>query len=239
MRVFSTRGAIGPVAAAARTWSQTDGRPVEVAGCDATCLHGDCDGQPERGFLKEVSKARYDLAIAGSGADLDDLERTGVCVPGSLRSLGLREVALLVPRGNPARIERLEDLTREGLRVGISTLDCLRGAWEDVCGRAGLVDEVSRNITARVAGCMALEGRIVRGELDAAFGWLTSAGQHSRIETVRLPDELRTLRSTSAAVIKGGVDPEGAREFSAFLASTDGWSHFAAAGWTVPPTRAR
>ena len=239
MRVFSTRGAVGPVAAAARAWSDGGGRAVEVAGCDANCLHGDCDGQPTRGFVREVGKARYDLAIAGSEADLDDLESTGVCVPGTRRSLGLREVALLIPRGNPAGIGALEDLAVEGRRVGISTMDCLRGVREDVCGWAGIIDEVGRNITARVAGCMALEGRIVRGEIDAAFGWLTSARQHSRIEVLRLPEALRTLRSTPAVVIKGGIDPDGAREFADHLASPDGWAHFSAAGWTLPPSGAR
>jgi accessory colonization factor AcfC len=239
MRVFSTRGAVTPVAAAARAWRQGTGRTVEVAGCDASCLHGDCDGEPVRGFLREVGKARYDLAVAGSEADMDDLARTGVCVRGTRRSLGLREVALLIPRGNPAGITRLEDLARPGVRVGISTLDCLRGAWEDVCARAGCVAEVGQNITSRVAGCMALEGRIVRGELDAAFGWSSSADQHSRIEAVRLPQEHRTLRSTAAAVIKGGVDPEGAKELADYLCSAAGWGHLAAAGWTVPPVSAR
>ena len=226
------------MAAAARAWSEGSARTVEVAGCDASCLHGDCDGEPVRGFLREVGKERYDLAVAGSEADMDDLERTGVCVPGTRRSLGLREVALLVPRGNPAGVAALEDLAGSGVRVGISTLDCLRGVWEDVCGRAGLVTEVGRRITCRVAGCMALEGKIVRGELDAAFGWITSAQQHSRIEAVRLPKEYRTLRSTAAVVIKGGVDPDGARELLEHLASPLGWEHFAAAGWTVSPSGA-
>lgn len=229
------------MAAAARAFSVQTGIKVDVSACEATWHHGRCDGDGdgECGLLREVRRQPFDLAIAGSEADLDDLERTEACVSSTRRSLGLREIAILVPRGNPAGVERLEHLTRPGVRVGISTLDCLRGAWEDACARAGCLFELLPNIAVRAPGCMNLEGMIIRGELDAAFGWATSADAHSRIDSVPLPDAARTLRSTGAVVLKGGIDPEGASRFADYLGSPDGWARFAAAGWSVPPLTAR
>ena len=215
MRVFCAKGSAPPVIAAARAYRGRSRREVEVAVCGQSCARGQCaPGSTAHGFVPEVAAASFDVAIGGSEADVDDLEQAGMVREGSRRSLGLREAAILVPAGNPAGVRGLLDLARPGLRIGISTIDCLRGVWEDVCGRAGCIHQVSPNISARVTGCMAIIRAVTVGEVDAAFGWSSFAYGNPRVACVRLPPAYRIYRATAAAVLQDAVDPAGAASFA-------------------------
>lgn len=228
-RLFSARGSAPPVRAAARLFGSESRASVEVAVCSMACVEGACG--PGHGFVEEVTAGRFDAAVAGSESDMDDLDSAGMVEPGTRRGLLLREAAILVPRGTEGRIRSLEDLTRPGVRVAVSTIDCLRGIWEDVCGRADLIDEVGRNVTTRVKGCMALCDAIVRGRVDAAFGWSSFAHLHSRIVAIELPEEFRVRRRTVAAVLRGAQEASTALGLVDFLASKRGQAVFLEHGW--------
>ncbi|MBI2894685.1 MAG: substrate-binding domain-containing protein [Deltaproteobacteria bacterium] len=229
IRIFSARGSAPPVRAAARLFGSENRTAIEVAVCSNACVEGACG--PGHGFVQEVTGRRYDAAVAGSESDMDDLDSAGLVEPGTRRGLALREAAILVPRGMEDRIRSLEDLALPGTRIAVSTIDCLRGMWEDVCGRADLIDEVGQNVTLRVAGCMALCDAIVRGRVDAAFGWSSFACLHSRIVAVELPAELRVRRRTVGAVLRGAQDAVAAIGLVDFMASDRGRAVFLDHGW--------
>lgn len=232
MKLFCAKGSAPPVAAAARLYGLLSGRQVEVDVCGQACVRGECAKEAGiHGFVPEVAARDYDLAIAGAEADMDDLEMAGKVAAGSRRSLGLRMATILVPAGNPAGITGLEDLARPGVRIGISTIDCLRGVWEDICGRAGCIPQVRQNISVRVTGCMALISAIAQRRVDAAIGWSSFAHSHPRIEALELPNDLRIFRATAAAVLEEARDPEGATRFLDYLCSEPGRLIFVHHGW--------
>ncbi|MBI2893063.1 MAG: substrate-binding domain-containing protein [Deltaproteobacteria bacterium] len=231
MKIFSARGSAPPVVVAARAYRNRTGVPVDVAVCSRGCERGQCGPAFGGGFVAEVGAGKYDAAVAGAEADWDDLESSGLARGGPRWSLGMRESVLLVPSDNPAGIRSIDDLTRPGVKVAVSTVDCLRGVWEDVCGRAGCVPEVRANISLRVAGCMAIVRAIVEGTVDAAFGWSTFTGFHRRIAAVRLPESSRIYRSTCAGLVKGTADEEEAERFLDFLVWGLGREIFAEHGW--------
>lgn len=231
MRLFCAKGSAPPVVSAARQYRDLTGRHVQVEVCGAACAKGDCADSDTHGFVHEVRAKPFDMAIAGSEADVDDLEQAGLVACGTRRSLWVREAAILVPQANPAAVSGLSDLHRPGVRIGISTIDCLRGVWEDVCGRAGCLREVGRNISVRVGGCMAIVRALAAAEVDAAFGWSSFAHLHPRIVVVPLPPEFTVYRATAASVLQGAADPEGAAAFIDFLLSDEGRDHFVRNGW--------
>ena len=87
------------------------------------------------------------------------------------RSVGYRRSAILVPMGNPKKIKSISDLTKEGVRVGISVSGCLLGVWDDISSKAGLTDSIRRNITDFADGCGAVMALINQRKVDAVFGW--------------------------------------------------------------------
>ena len=122
MKLFSTKGSSPPVIEAAQLFSAHHGIDVVIEACSQGCAGDDHKAhENHHGFTSEVTAGEYDLAIAGSEADMDDLEMTGIVVEGSRHSLGLRETAILIPAENPGRVRTFEDLFRPGMRVAIST----------------------------------------------------------------------------------------------------------------------
>ena len=228
MKLFCARGSSPPVVAATERYRALTGVTVEVALCGEQCAAGNAHAH---GFYQEVVGGTFDLAVGGSETDMDDLDQAGWLRADSRRSLGLREAAILTPAGNPAGVRHLDDLARPGVRVGVSTVDCLRGVWEDVCGKAGCIPQVRRNVQVRVPGCMAIIRALSRGEVDAAFGWTAFVQFDPRVQIVPLPPELRVRRATAAAILRRCNDHESAAGFLDYLCSAEGQQHFTSRGW--------
>jgi accessory colonization factor AcfC len=140
VRIFSARACAAPLEKAARLFEQKSGISVEISVCSRHCARpvaeeatGATGGDD---FLLEIAEAGiHDLAIAGAEYLLDDGEVRGIVQKGKRRTIGYRASALLVPAGNPKNLHAVEDLARPGVRLAVSVLDCLKGLWEDICGR--------------------------------------------------------------------------------------------------------
>lgn len=239
VRVFSARACAAPLEEAARLFEREAGIAVEISVCSRHCAQPvaeeavGSDGSHD--FLEEIAEAGvHDLAIGGAEFLLDDGEVRGIVARGERRTIACRSSALLVPAGNPKGIAGLEDLARQGVRVGVSVLDCLKGLWEDVAARVGLLDDIRRNITFHANGCIAIVEAVAQGKVDAAFGW--SAFAHlapGRIEVVELPPEQQVLRGTGVGLLAFARQPQLARRFMDFLTTRAARACYGRYGWAV------
>lgn len=169
----------------------------------------------------EVTK-NGDVISTGAEYILDEAEDLGLVVKGSRRTLGFRRSVIIVPLGNPAKITSLEDLCREGVRIGIATDGCLKGVWDDVASKAGLTDLIRRNITNHADACGSLMGLIHQGKVDAVFGW--NAFKFiwpDTCEAIELPPALQVYRSTVVAMISYTKNPELTKKFIDFLVTDE------------------
>ncbi|MHC4542033.1 MAG: substrate-binding domain-containing protein, partial [Planctomycetota bacterium] len=147
VRVFSARACAAPLEKAAELFEQQSGIHVEISVCSRHCAApvaeeatGETGGDD---FLLEISdEGIHDLAIGGAEYLLDDGEIRGIVQKGQRRTIGCRTSAIIVPSGNPANIRCIEDMARPGVRVAVSVIDCLKGLWEDITGRLGLVGKI-------------------------------------------------------------------------------------------------
>ena len=84
-------------------------------------------------LLVEITESKSgDVICCGAEYILDEAEDRELIVKGSRRSLGLRRSVIIVPLGNPAGIHSLNDLCRDGVRIGIAVDGCLKGVWDDI-----------------------------------------------------------------------------------------------------------
>jgi len=194
-----------------------------------------CDiriGKPSA-LLAEIKAGKQgDLICCGAEYMLDEATEAGLVYGESRKSLGLRRSAIVVPKGNPARISSLEDLCRAGIRIGIATEGCLKGLWDDVASRAGVTDEVRRNITRRADSCGAVMALVNLREVDAIFGWSAFARIWPETsETVELPKDLQIFRSTVAGIVSFSRNVGTTRELLEFLASEECDRTYTDYGW--------
>ena len=197
-----------------------------------------CDlriGKPED-LLKEIAKFKKgDVFSAGAEYVLDDAEDRGLMIKGSRKSLGYRRSVIIVPVGNPAKISCIKCLCREGVRIGIAVEGCLKGVWDDVATKAGLTDQIRRNITHHADACGSLMSLIHSNKVDAIFGWNAFQGVWpDTCEVIELPETLQVFRSTVAGIISYTQDKELSKKFIDYLTSAPMRRIYESYGWIYP-----
>jgi len=177
-----------------------------------------------------------DVISCGAEYILDEAEDRGLVVKGSRRSMGFRRSVIIVPLGNPAKITSLNDLCKENVRIGIAVDGCLKGVWDDIASKAGLTDQIRRNITHHADACGSLMGLIHQEKVDAVFGW--NAFQSvwpDTCEVIELPSDLQIFRSTVVAMVSYTKDAELSQKFIDFLTSDDVRKIYTDYGWLNKP----
>ncbi len=240
VRIFSAKACAAPLEKAAKLYEEQTGTKIEISVCSRHCAKpvaeeatGETGGDD---FLLEISDAGiHDLAIAGAEYLLDDGEVRGLVQRGQRRTIAYRTSAIITPADNPKNIQRLEDLAKPGVRVAISMLDCLKGIWEDITGRLGLLDAIRPNICYFANGCVAIVEAVATGEVDAAFGWTAFKHLESdRLHVIEMPPEQQVLRGTAVGMLSFAKDKEKAGHFMDFLASPESRKFYKEFGWCMP-----
>jgi len=239
VRIFSAKACAAPLEKAAKLFEKQTGISVEISVCSRHCAKpiaeeatGETGGDD---FLLEIADARiHDLAIAGAEYLLDDGQVRGIVQRHQRRTIAYRTSAIIAPAGNPKNIRCVEDMAKPGVRVAISVIDCLKGLWEDICGRLGLLDKVRGNICYYANGCIAIVEAVATGQVDAAFGW--TAFKHlapGRIEIIEMPKEQQVLRGTCVGLLAWSRELEASRQFMDFLASCQSQKFYEEYGWVM------
>ncbi len=184
-------------------------------------------------LLSEIAESKEgDILTCGAEFVLDEAQEKGLVLGETRISVGYRKSAILVPMGNPKGIKSISDLAQEGIRVGVSTGGCLLGVWDDISSKAGLTDQIRRNITDFADGCGAVMALINGRKVDAILGWEAFQKLWAKTsEVVELPKELQVFRSTAAGVIGFSRQKELANEFIRFLVSKTGKEIYGTLGW--------
>jgi len=188
-------------------------------------------------LLAEIASSKLgDVFACGAEYILDDAEDQELVLKGSRKSLGLRRSVIITSLGNPAKITSLNDLCRDGVRIGIATEGCLKGVWDDISSKAGLTDKIRRNITHHADGCGSVMSLIHQKKVDAIFGWNTF---HfiwpNTCETIELPSTLQVFRSTPVAVISFTRDTQLSQKFIDFLTQDEVKRIYSDYGWIHKP----
>jgi len=239
VRIFSARACAEPLEKAAKLFEEKTGIHVAIDVCNRHCAEpvaeeatGETGGDD---FLLEISDAGiHDLAIGGGEYLLDDGQVRGIVRKGERRTIASRASARIGPAGSPENMQSVADMAQPGVRVGVSVLDCLKGLWEDISGRLGLVSKIRNNITYYANGCIAIVEAAATGEFDAGFGW--AAFHHlepGRIEVIELPKEQQVLRGTGVGMLSFAKNIEPARKFMDFLTTPEARAFYQEFGWVV------
>lgn len=193
-------------------------------------------GKAEKLISEIRENEEGDVLSCGAEYILDEAEDLGIIVRESRRSVGSRRSVILVQKGNPGKIMSLQDLTKDGVKVGVSVSGCLLGMWEDVCSKSGLTDQVRKNISEHADGCGAVMALINQRKVDAIFGWNAFKNiWPGTSDAVEVPKETQVYRSTGAAAIAYSKDLTLSNRFIQFLTSESGKKIYAELGWVHNP----
>ena len=189
-------------------------------------------GKPEN-LLKSIALRKSgDMISCGAEYVHDEAEDRDLLIKGTRRSLGYRRSVLITQEGNPKGIRGLEDLCKPGIRIGTATGGCLKGVWDDVSSKAGLIEQIRANIVEHADACGSLMALIHEDKVDAVFGWNAFKNiWPDTCEAVEFPRDLQIYRSTAAQIVTYTKNKPLAEELIGFLVSPEGRRIYSSYGW--------
>lgn len=144
-------------------------------------------------------------------------------------------LVVVVPRTNPARIERLQDLARRGVKMVIGA-DAVpvgrygRQALQNLSAASGFerdyATRVLGNVVSEEENVKSVLAKVQLGEADAGIVYVSdvSPALARYVRTLEIPADANVLATYPIAVVQGSRQPDAARDFVALVLSADGQS---------------
>lgn len=227
-------------------------------------------GAGQRSSLEECAEifrgkhpdVTVDYCFKGSGYFLADMEvsRTGdLYMPGEefymLQAVerghitgydperdiaGYFMTVIVVPRGNPGNIARLEDFARPGVKVGLGDPNaCAIGVWhEKIFSKAGIWGQVQSNAVMNAKCIPELGNACQLRAIDATIVWAPLAILYMNdVDIIPIEREFRALIKLPVGIVSYTTHPETAMELKNFILSSEGKAAFQRHAYTVFPDR--
>jgi len=158
-------------------------------------------------------------------------------------------LVVIVPKTNPARIQRLQDLARGGVKlvlgadavpVGRFSRIVLRNLSRDPAFGGDFATRTLRNVVSEEENVKSVVGKVQLGEADAGIAYRSDVTPTvaRTIRVFEIPDSANVLASYPMALVKGAREPEAARAFLELVLSREGQAILERRG-LIPVTPAR
>ncbi len=188
-------------------------------------------GTPQlRTQLEQGAKA--DVFASANKEQMDAAVKSGV-VTGETPVFAQNKLVVILPKDNPGKVDKLEDLARPGLKlvttvknvpVGQYTQDALAKMSKDARFGADFQAKVTANVKSEEQDVKQVVAKVRLGEADAAVVYATdvSPSVSADVKTIAIPDQFNTVADYPIAQVKGAAQPDLARAFIAYVVSGPG-----------------
>ncbi len=177
-----------------------------------------------------------DVLIPGAEKYTEDALKNGWLKAETVHKMVRHVPVITVPAGNPAGVERIEDLAREGVKVSIGDprAPAIGPVARKILKQANLWEAVQPNISVYAPTVNQLLIYVALGQVDAAIIWkdLTTWSEgRGKIEVVPIADQYNEIKTIPTAVCSQAPHPDMAQVFNDYIASADGLRIWAKLGF--------
>ena len=148
-------------------------------------------------------------------------------------------LVVVVPHGNPARIRRLQDLARRGVKLVIGAEAVPVGAYgrqmlQNLAARPefgpGYARRVLANVVSEEENVKSVLGKVQLGEADAGIVYRSDVtpALSRLVRTLEVPEPANVIANDPIAVLKGSGQPDLGRELVQMLLAPEGQKILAA-----------
>jgi len=144
---------------------------------------------------------------------------------------------IAVPKGNPAGITSLSDLTKPGVTViiGDSKAAAIGKLADRILKENGIYDAVDNNTIARGATVNELVVYTSMKQADASIIWEDLIVNSDKMEIVEIPREQNIIKIIPIGTLAFSENKDAARKFVDFVAAPEGKAIFEKHGFTAYP----
>jgi molybdate transport system substrate-binding protein len=155
-------------------------------------------------------------------------------------------LVVVLPRPNPGRIERLQDLAREGVKLVLAAEAVPAGQYSRetlgrLAGRPGFAPDYDRRVLANLVSeeenVKGVVAKVQLGEADAGLVYASDVGSEiaGRFRVLDIPEEANIVASYPIVALAASTHPEAARAFIELVRGPEGRSILAKHGLVPPP----
>jgi len=142
-------------------------------------------------------------------------------------------LVLIVPKSNPARIKRLQDLSRSGVKLVLAADAVPVGRYSRVAIRnlshtdgfpVDYGPRVLQNLVSEEDNVRSVVSKVQLGEADAGFVYFSDVTPSTAryVNVFELPESANVIAEYPIALVKDGRQPEAAKAFVDLLLSPEG-----------------
>ena len=145
-------------------------------------------------------------------------------------------LTILVPQSNPANVNTVYDLRREGIKLVIGDRAVPIGTYtRQILDTLGITADVMKNVVSQETDVKGIVTKVALGEADAGLVYRTDAKPvASRTRSIALPVWAQPPIRYEAAVVKASSNLAAARAFVKQLLSKRGRLLLSKAGFGLP-----
>ena len=176
--------------------------------------------------------ASADVFASADERCMDAIRSSGL-LAGHAETFARNRLVVIVPKTNPARIGRLQDLAKGGVKVVLAA-DAVpvgyysRTALANLARTTGFEPDfatrVLRNVVSEEENVKSVVSKVQLGEADAGIVYRSdlSPAVARYVRVLEIPESANVIASYPIAVLKGGTASEAAKAFVDLVLSADG-----------------
>ena len=171
---------------------------------------------PSDGLATQINEgAPVDVFASASAKWMDAVQHEGPGVTGRA-DFARNKLAIIVPAENPAGIGKLEDLTRNRVKLVLAADGVPAGDYaREILANAGIADAALANVVSNEEDVKAVVTKVLSGDADAGIAYVTDVTPNlaDRITVITIPDDVNVTAAYSIAVIAGSQEADLAQRF--------------------------
>lgn len=214
----SDRSEITVLAAASLTAAFTKiGADFERANPDVTVRFS---FGPSDGLATQILEgAPADVFAPASPTYMDQVQADGPGVS-DRADFARNTLAVVVPSGDPAHIESLDDLARPGVKLVLAAVGVPAGDYaREILANAGIQKEALANVESNEEDVKGVVQKVLLGEADAGIVYRTDVTPDisAKIREIAIPDGMNVIALYPIAVIDGSGHTPAATAFIQYV----------------------
>jgi len=138
-----------------------------------------------------------------------------------------------VPKGNPANILGLDDLTTEGVKVvlGDERSAAIGKVAQKILNQKGILEEVEENVVSKDATVNEVMVHIAMEQADACIIWEDNVANVDEVEIIQIDEEFNDIKIIPIGILTFTKKEEKAKMYLDFVSSKEGREIFAKHGF--------
>ena len=171
---------------------------------------------PSDGLAGQIDEgAPVDVFASASSKWMDAVENDGPGVTGRT-DFARNRLAIIVPSDDPAGIEGIGDLAKDGVKLVLAAEGVPVGDYaREALANAGIADAALENVVSNEEDVRGVVTKVLSGDADAGIVYVTDVtpAVADQLKMIQIPDDVNVIATYPIAVVSGTKEAGLAQDF--------------------------